>query len=82
MYETCAEDVIEIHINPFTAPACTFSGLKSAHIHACKQYILIRYNKDMLSIVVHFDRSPFTCSKGWGGGGGGSGEGEWVGGGA
>ena len=25
--------------NPFTAPACTFSGLKkSAHIHACKLY--------------------------------------------
>ena len=26
-------------INPFTAPACTFSELKSVYIHACKQYI-------------------------------------------
>ena len=26
-------------VNPFTAPACTFSGYKSAHIHACKQYV-------------------------------------------
>ena len=25
--------------NPFTAPACKMSGLKSAHIHACKQCI-------------------------------------------
>ena len=26
-------------VNPFTAPACTISELKSAHIHARKQYI-------------------------------------------
>ena len=26
-------------INPITAPGCTFSGLKSVYIHACKQYI-------------------------------------------
>ena len=26
-------------LNPFTAPSCKISGLKSAHIHACKQYI-------------------------------------------
>ena len=29
----------ELKFNPFTAPACKISGLKSAHIHACKQYI-------------------------------------------
>ena len=26
------------YVNPFTAPACKISGLKSAHMHACKQY--------------------------------------------
>ena len=25
--------------NLFTAPACKISGLKSEHIHDCKQYI-------------------------------------------
>ena len=25
--------------DPFTAPACKISGLKSAHIHACKRHI-------------------------------------------
>ena len=25
--------------NPFTAPACKISGLKSAHMHATEQYI-------------------------------------------
>ena len=28
-----------IHFNPLTVPARKFSGLKSAHIHACKQHI-------------------------------------------
>ena len=26
-------------LNPFTAPACIISGLKSAHMQATKQYI-------------------------------------------
>ena len=46
-------------INPFTAPACKISGLKSAHIHAHKQYILWSYNKSTLS-TVNSDRNPFT----------------------
>ena len=29
-----------VDINPFTAPACKFSGLKSAHIHTSEQYNL------------------------------------------
>ena len=55
----------ELKFNPFTAPACKISGLKSAHIHACKQYVSWSCNKSTFSIV-RFDRSPFTCS--WKGG--------------
>ena len=47
--------------NPFTAPACKTFRLKSAHIHACKQYIWWSYNKSTFN-TVHFGRSPFTCS--------------------
>ena len=49
------------YVNPFTAAACDISGLKGAHIHACKQYILWSCNKSTFS-TVHFDRNPFTCS--------------------
>ena len=42
-------------INPFIAPACKISGLKSAHIHACKQYFWWSYNKSTVNIV-HFDQ--------------------------
>ena len=41
-------------INPFTSPACKISRLKSAHIHASKQYIWWSYNKSTLN-TVHFD---------------------------
>ena len=42
-------------INPFTAPACKTSGLKSAHIHASIQYIWWPCNKSALN-TVNFDR--------------------------
>ena len=48
-------------LNPFTAPACKISGLKSAHMHARKQYLWWSYNKFAFN-TVHFDRSPFRCS--------------------
>ena len=48
-------------VNPFTAPPCKISRLKSAHMHACKQYIWWSYNKSTFS-PVHFDRILFTCS--------------------
>ena len=48
-------------INPFTAPACKISGLKSAHIHPCKQHIWWSYKKSTFN-PVHFERSPLTCS--------------------
>ena len=48
--------------NPFIAPACKISEQKkNAHIHTCKQCIWWSCNKSAFSIV-HFDRSPFTCS--------------------
>ena len=49
------------NINPFTATACKISGLKSAHIHASKQYIRWSCNKSTLNIL-HFDRNSFMCS--------------------
>ena len=54
-------DLFALSVNPFTAPACNISGLKSAHIHACKQYIWWSYNKFTFK-TVHFDRNPFACS--------------------
>ena len=45
-----------LHFNPFTAPACTISGLKSTQLHACKRCIWWSYNKSTLS-TVHFDRN-------------------------
>ena len=50
-----------LFLNPFIAPACTFSGLKSAHIHAWKWYIWWFYNNSPFN-TVNFNRSPFTCS--------------------
>ena len=47
--------------NPFTAPACKISALKSARVHACKQYIWWSCNKSTFH-TVHFDRISFTCS--------------------
>ena len=49
------------NINPFTAPACKISRQKSAHIHACKQYIWWSYNKSTFN-TVQFHRNLFTCS--------------------
>ena len=46
------------NINPFTAPACKISRLKSAHIHACKQYIWSPYNKNELSILCILTKIP------------------------
>ena len=48
-------------VNYFTATACKISGLKSAHIHACRQCIWWSYNKSTF-ITVHFDSNPFTYS--------------------
>ena len=59
--------------NPFTAPAYNISGLKSAVIHACKQYICWSYNKSTFS-TVHFGRNPLTCYEEGGVGGGGGGK--------
>ena len=44
--------------NPFTAPACKISGLKSAHIHTSRHYIWWSCNKSAFS-TVHFGRNPF-----------------------
>ena len=51
----------QIYLNPFTVPALTISGLKSAHIHPCKQYIRWSYKKSTF-VTVHFDRNPLKCS--------------------
>ena len=52
-------------INPFAAPACKTSGLRSAHTHACKRYIRRSCNKSTF-ITAYFDRNLFTCSsEGW-----------------
>ena len=53
-------------VNPFTAPTCTFSGLKGSHsIRASEQYISVMvlwsYDESTFN-TVHFDRNPFTCS--------------------
>ena len=40
------------HFNPFTAPVCNISGLKSARIHGCKQYIWWSYNKPTFNTVL------------------------------
>ena len=50
----CSCDIFRALINPFSAPACTFSGLKNAHIHAYKQDLFSSYNKSTLN-TVHFD---------------------------
>ena len=44
-------------LNPLTVPACKISGLKSAHIHACKPYMRWSYSKSTFNIL-HFDRNP------------------------
>ena len=48
-------------MNPFSAPACTFSGLKNTHIHACKQDLFSSYNKPTLNTVHYDGNSTFTC---------------------
>ena len=48
-------------LNPFSASACKRSGLKSAHIHACKEYIWWSYNKSHFQYCV-YSQKPFTCS--------------------
>ena len=45
----------------FTITACKISGLESAYIHACKQYILWSCNKSTFN-TVHFHKNPSTCS--------------------
>ena len=49
------------NFNPFISPACKISGLKSAHTHACKQYVWRSYNKPTVN-TVQSDRRPFTRS--------------------
>ena len=60
---------LTLQFNPFTVTACKMSGLKSAHIHACIQYIWQSYNKSAFNIQ-HFDRNLFACSCEGGEGGG------------
>ena len=61
-FPPCRHSIDKDHLlNPFTASACTLSGLKSAPIHAYKQYIWSSCKKSAVS-TVHFDRSPLTCS--------------------
>ena len=43
-----------LSLNPFTAPACKISGLKSAHNYTRLQVV-------STFSIVHFDRKPFTC---------------------
>ena len=49
------------YLDSFTTPACDISGLKSAHIHSCKQYIWWSYNKSAFN-AAHFNSNPFTSS--------------------
>ena len=51
-----------ICINPFTAPACKHSGLKSAHLHAANSLVDGPITNLTFS-TVHFNRSHFTCSR-------------------
>ena len=48
-------------INAFTASACKKSGMKSALMHACKQYIWWPYNISTFN-TAQFHRNLFTCS--------------------
>ena len=52
-------------VNPFTAPACQISRLKSMHIHSCEQYTWLSYNKSTFNTV------HFACLRDGGGGVGG-----------
>ena len=47
--------------DPLTAPACNISGLKSAHVHARKQYICWSCDRSAFN-TVHLDGS-FRCSR-------------------
>ena len=54
--------VIFCIFNPLTAPACKISGLKSAHIHARKQYICWSCDRSTFN-TMHLGGSPFRCSR-------------------
>ena len=47
--------------NTFHDPITNLLSAKSAHIHACRQYISWSYNKPTFN-TVHFDRNPLSCS--------------------
>ena len=49
-----------------SCPDLSLSGLKSAQIHSCKQYVW-SYNKSVFN-TVHFNRNPVSCSCGGPGG--------------
>ena len=52
-----------LSVNPFTAPACIISGMKSAHIHACKQYSVLDGPVTHFTFnTVYFYVNLFTCS--------------------
>ena len=48
-------------VNPFIALACKISQLKSACIHACKQYIWWSYNKQIYFQHCAFWQKSFLC---------------------
>ena len=50
--QTCFEKVS--CVNLFNAPACKFSGLKSVHLHACKEHIWWSDDNSVFNFV-HFD---------------------------
>ena len=47
------------HINPFTAPACTISGLKDAQTYLQTVYFLVLQQSTFN--VILFDENAFTC---------------------
>ena len=52
-----------IVFNPFTAPACTVSGLKDGRMHLQTVYFPVIFwscNTSTLN-AMHFDKNPFTC---------------------
>ena len=50
----------KLGVNPFTAPACTISGLNDARTRLKKQYIFWSYNTYTFN-AMRFDENPLTC---------------------
>ena len=60
-----SEVTTKLGINPFAAPACKISRLKSAHTHTQLQtvYFLVLHTTNQLPILISFNKklNPFAC---------------------